>query len=42
VSRHDGVEVDLRGASVWTMREGRIARVEFHTSRDVARAAFDT
>ena len=41
VSRHDGVEVDLRGASIWTMRDGRIASVEFHTSRAGARAAFD-
>jgi ketosteroid isomerase-like protein len=41
ISRHDGVEVDLRAASVWTMREGRIARAEFHISRDTARAAFE-
>jgi hypothetical protein len=41
VSRHDGVKVELRGASIWTMQAGRIARVEFHTHREGARAAFE-
>jgi ketosteroid isomerase-like protein len=41
VSRHDGVEVELRGASVWTLRDGRVARVEFHVRRDTALAAFE-
>jgi ketosteroid isomerase-like protein len=39
VSRHDAVEVTIRAGSVWTMRDGRIARVEFHASRDTARRA---
>jgi ketosteroid isomerase-like protein len=39
VSKHDGVEVELLAASVWTMRDGRVTHVEFHTSRDSARAA---
>jgi hypothetical protein len=42
VSRHSGAEVDLRGASVWTMRDGLIARVEFHTDRATARASFES
>lgn len=41
VSRHDGVAIELRAASIWTMRDGRIARVEFHVDRDRARAAFE-
>ena len=39
VSQRDGVEVAVRAASVWTMRDGLIARVEFHTNRDAARRA---
>jgi ketosteroid isomerase-like protein len=29
-------EVELRGASVWTVRDGKVARVEFYTNRDQA------
>lgn len=39
IARQGGVEVELRAASVWTMRDGRIARVEFYTDRDLARRA---
>lgn len=42
VSRHDGVEVELSAASVWTLRDERIAHVEFHTDRARARASFET
>jgi ketosteroid isomerase-like protein len=36
--RLDGsdAEVELRGASVWTLREGRIARIEFYADRGQA------
>jgi SnoaL-like domain len=30
------VEIAIRPASVWTVQEGRVVRVEFHTSRDSA------
>jgi ketosteroid isomerase-like protein len=29
-------EVELLGASIWTLRDGKVARVEFHTDRDRA------
>jgi ketosteroid isomerase-like protein len=31
--RGSDLEVDSVGAAVWTLREGRIARIEFHTDR---------
>ncbi|MEO8037062.1 MAG: nuclear transport factor 2 family protein [Acidobacteriota bacterium] len=34
--RGSDAEVELLAASVWTLRDGKIARVEFHTSRDEA------
>jgi hypothetical protein len=32
-------EVEIRTASVWTLRDHRVARVEFHLSRESAQAA---
>lgn len=29
-------EVELRGASIWTVRDGKVARAEFYTNRDQA------
>jgi ketosteroid isomerase-like protein len=38
--RHDmDAEVELIAGSVWTFREGRIARVEFYASREELRVA---
>jgi ketosteroid isomerase-like protein len=37
--RGSDAEVKLEAASVWTLREGKIARAEFHTSREKAREA---
>jgi ketosteroid isomerase-like protein len=38
--RHDmDVEVELISGSVWTFRDGRIARVEFHANREELREA---
>ena len=31
--RGSNSEVENVGASVWTLREGKIARIEFHTNR---------
>jgi hypothetical protein len=36
VPRAGDTEVELRGASVWTLRGGRVARVEFFTDREAA------
>lgn len=36
VARESGVEVELRAASVWTVRDGLIGRVEFHLTRESA------
>lgn len=35
-ARGSDAEVKLEAASVWTLRDGKIARVEFHTSRQKA------
>lgn len=32
-------EVEIRTASVWTLRDGRVSRAEFHLSRDSAMRA---
>jgi len=32
-------EIELIGASVWTVRDGKIARIEFHPTREAAMAA---
>jgi ketosteroid isomerase-like protein len=37
--RGSSAEVEQMGASVWTLRDSRIARVEFHSTRDSARRA---
>ncbi|MDX6662084.1 MAG: SnoaL-like polyketide cyclase [Solirubrobacterales bacterium] len=34
-----GAEVSSHAAAVWTVHDGRVARVEFHLDRDVARRA---
>jgi ketosteroid isomerase-like protein len=34
--RESDSEVELVSASVWTLRDGKIARIEFHTSRPQA------
>ena len=40
--RISGVELSARGAQVWTVRDGKIARMELHQSREEAiRAAGD-
>jgi hypothetical protein len=31
---HGGPEVSLKGASVWTMRDGKVARAEFYSNRE--------
>jgi ketosteroid isomerase-like protein len=31
-----GVDVDSRGAAVWTVRDGKLARVEFHIDHETA------
>jgi ketosteroid isomerase-like protein len=38
--RHDmDVEVELISGSVWTFRDGKVARVEFHANREELREA---
>jgi ketosteroid isomerase-like protein len=39
VPRAGDAEVELRAASVWTLRDGRVHRVEFHVDRDSAMRA---
>ncbi len=34
--RGSDAKVELLAASVWTLRDGKIARIEFHTSREEA------
>jgi ketosteroid isomerase-like protein len=36
VTKRGGVPVQTLGAGVWTFREGRLSRVEFHLDRDAA------
>ena len=39
-SEPDASEVDIRGATIWTIREGRVARVDFYAGgRDEALAS---
>jgi SnoaL-like protein len=38
-TRTGGVDVEEDAASVWTIRDGRVARVEFHLDPDAARRA---
>lgn len=34
--RRGGVPIETRGAGVWTFRNGRLAKVEFHLDREAA------
>lgn len=34
-----GIEIEAPAAAVWTLRGGRVCRVEFHLDQDVARRA---
>lgn len=38
-TRTSGVEVTELAAAVWTVRDGKLVRVEFHLDRDTARRA---
>ena len=31
-----GAEVEMMGAVIWTIREGKVARIEFHNDRATA------
>ncbi|HYU59690.1 MAG TPA: nuclear transport factor 2 family protein [Solirubrobacterales bacterium] len=38
-TRTGGVEVEEEAGAVWTIRDGRVVKVEFHLDRDMARRA---
>lgn len=35
-TKTDGVEVEQSGGATWTVRDGRVTKVEFHLERDAA------
>lgn len=39
VTKTGGIEIEETAAAVWMVRNGKIARVEFHLDQDVARRA---
>jgi ketosteroid isomerase-like protein len=39
VTKTGGVEITTPAAAVWTVRDGKVARVEFHLDQDAARRA---